>query len=383
MKKLDQAQILDQCNHYIQNSSARNKHAAIRRAEWNAFHDNLGWHEKHLDPETLVRGRICCLQFIATNGGSMFGAERRTLKQGMTGDDVKQMQGIVGATQDGNFGPKTKGFVITWQKKNSLVPDGIFGPASWAKSDSGSITDADRERILGLVALTNAESYADSQGARDKEKATIQAKRDAANPNFNIPLTPSTAVAHPTIRLNSRGDAVREWQKILGLAQTGMFDQKTVDATKVFQRSNKLDTDGIVGPKTWMAAYSSYSASTNAPTPGIVIDSTGVLPPAPAPTTAQVLANPPATNAVVAKPIGQPIKPSVIKQVIQQSPKVAPPAKQVLAATATNGQTGTFVQQASVNLWNPFSWTGPQKVVGGIFTVLALAFGKKEYDRTH
>lgn len=57
----------------------------------------------------------------------------RTLKQGMTGNDVKSLQTYLNAngydcgTPDGDFGPKTKQSVINFQKANSLTPDGIVG----------------------------------------------------------------------------------------------------------------------------------------------------------------------------------------------------------------------------------------------------------------
>jgi peptidoglycan hydrolase-like protein with peptidoglycan-binding domain len=390
-RQLNQAQKLDQLNRYMTMTSAQNQDAARCRAEWAAWYDSLGWHERHMDPRTFVIGKACCIRFIACNGSS-FGAERRTLRQGMTGEDVKTMQGIVGvpaANQDGNFGPGTQRAVIAWQLANGLTADGVFGPASWAKADSassgGPISDAERERILGLVALTSDQSYRDSEGARNEEKMAMIAKKEASDPNANIPLIPSTAVGHPTIRLWSKGDAVKEWQKILGMEPDGNFGYSTESNTKAFQVKNNLQADGIVGPKTWMAAYSSYSAQTNVAPPGAVVDSTGTLPPAMAPTTAQVLARPPGAS-VMARPVGQPIKTSTIKQILQKSPKTAPPKEIVLKTDATAGHAGTFIQQAGMSWWNPMTWSGPQKVVGGLAAIGVLFFGSRsvaEYNAKH
>jgi len=60
-------------------------------------------------------------------------AEVRTLRKGMTGDDVKKMQKAIGVTADGDFGPGTLIAVKKWQKLNGLVADGIVGPATQAK----------------------------------------------------------------------------------------------------------------------------------------------------------------------------------------------------------------------------------------------------------
>jgi len=46
--------------------------------------------------------------------------------------NVKRIQKLVGAGQDGDFGPNTKAAVIRWQRARGLAPDGKFGPKSWA-----------------------------------------------------------------------------------------------------------------------------------------------------------------------------------------------------------------------------------------------------------
>jgi len=70
----------------------------------------------------------------------------RTLKQGMQGDDVKQLQIYLNthnyplATQGPGspnnettyFGNKTKQAVILFQKANNLTPDGVVGPLTWS-----------------------------------------------------------------------------------------------------------------------------------------------------------------------------------------------------------------------------------------------------------
>lgn len=60
----------------------------------------------------------------------------------------------------------------------------------------------------------------------------------------------------PTIKLGSEGSAVSVWQKFLGIAVTGKFDQTTKDATIAWQKAHPAAgaADGIVGPKGWTAA---------------------------------------------------------------------------------------------------------------------------------
>lgn len=55
----------------------------------------------------------------------------RTLKKGMSGDDVKTLQRALGCVVDGAFGKLTEGAVIGFQSLNGLVADGIVGKATW------------------------------------------------------------------------------------------------------------------------------------------------------------------------------------------------------------------------------------------------------------
>jgi len=65
----------------------------------------------------------------------------RTLKIGMTGEDVKLLQTVLGVSVDGSFGPKTKSALIAFQIKKGLSPDGVFGPKTRAKLVEGNLPD--------------------------------------------------------------------------------------------------------------------------------------------------------------------------------------------------------------------------------------------------
>ncbi|KKS58031.1 MAG: Cell wall-associated hydrolase, invasion-associated protein [Candidatus Nomurabacteria bacterium GW2011_GWF1_42_40] len=55
-----------------------------------------------------------------------------TLREGSVGVEVQCLQGIVGATADGKFGPLTKASVMAWQAGHGLVADGVVGPLTRA-----------------------------------------------------------------------------------------------------------------------------------------------------------------------------------------------------------------------------------------------------------
>ncbi|MBD2066298.1 peptidoglycan-binding protein [Leptolyngbya sp. FACHB-671] len=67
-------------------------------------------------------------------------------------------------------------------------------------------------------------------------------------------------VNKPLLVLGSKGDAVKELQKLLNhwgyyLTIDGTFEQGTLNIVKVFQRRVFLKADGIVGNLTWQALY--------------------------------------------------------------------------------------------------------------------------------
>ena len=58
----------------------------------------------------------------------------RALKRGSKGDNVKLVQQVVGATPDGDFGPKTEAAVKAWQAAHAAQvgpADGVVGPRTW------------------------------------------------------------------------------------------------------------------------------------------------------------------------------------------------------------------------------------------------------------
>lgn len=56
-------------------------------------------------------------------------------KVGSKGDKVKEIQEVVGAKADGDFGPGTEAAVKKWQAAHGLTADGVVGPATLAKMD--------------------------------------------------------------------------------------------------------------------------------------------------------------------------------------------------------------------------------------------------------
>lgn len=57
----------------------------------------------------------------------------------------------------------------------------------------------------------------------------------------------------PIIKKGSVSRAVKVWQTVIGVNADGEFGPVTDSATRQFQKANKLEVDGEVGPDTWRA----------------------------------------------------------------------------------------------------------------------------------
>lgn len=60
----------------------------------------------------------------------------------------------------------------------------------------------------------------------------------------------SDTIIKRILRIGSKGDDVKELQKLLNLSQDGIFGKNTEKAVKIFQTARKLVSDGVVGPQT-------------------------------------------------------------------------------------------------------------------------------------
>jgi putative chitinase len=70
------------------------------------------------------------LKIVLGSGDRATDTVPESVKKGMKGDVVKQVQTALGITADGDFGPGTEKAVVEWQAANGLVADGIVGPKS-------------------------------------------------------------------------------------------------------------------------------------------------------------------------------------------------------------------------------------------------------------
>ncbi len=150
-------------------------------------------------------------------GGSSSGTDTGTgsLQMGMRGEDVRKLQkrlkalGYATGPIDGIFGSITHSAVILYQKNAKIKQDGIVGPVTWAKLNSGAAS---------LVPHPPLSHYL-KKGSRGEDVATVQARLIVLQ------------------YLHDKAD--------------GIFGKLTHAAVVAFQKDQGIKVDGIVGPVTY------------------------------------------------------------------------------------------------------------------------------------
>lgn len=178
-----------------------------------------------------------------------------TLKLGSKGDAVKEVQkklrslGFLKGSADGDFGTATEQAVKDFQKQYKLTIDGKVGPKT-------------------LAAIQNAT-------ATKKPTATPTPKVTPTPKKTPTPTVKRTATPKPSsyanlyLRLGDNSSQVKQMQeRLISLGYlsgkaTGKFDGVTEKAVIAFQKRNCSYSDGVAGPDTLTALYSSSAKSTS------------------------------------------------------------------------------------------------------------------------
>ena len=178
----------------------------------------------------------------------IFAAERRPLRLGCTGEDVRLLQmrltalGYYSGNLSGTYLPATQDAVRTFQ----------------LYSGENATGDADVD-TLALLFSENAVTFADglaSQPTPAPEAVPAQEPTPASEP------TPMAEIPYvKTLKYEMTGPLVKQVQQ--RLTDLGFYTHRvsgnylgnTRNAVKAFQEHNALKADGIVGPDTWNALF--------------------------------------------------------------------------------------------------------------------------------
>ncbi len=179
-----------------------------------------------LNPVTLSTRAALPLVSLSVVFGLLGMAKQASaaIKQGDRGTDVVELQqrlqklGYFKSKATGYFGPVTKQALLKFQQSQGLTPDGVAGAST----------------------------------------------QEYLNKQTQVKEPPS-----PTWQLGDRGAKVSEIQKTLAMtgypsSTSGVFDQQTQEAVKLFQQAQGLRVDGVIGKET-LAALENPEAETKPP----------------------------------------------------------------------------------------------------------------------
>jgi len=118
-----------------------------------------------------------------------------------------------------------------------------------------------RKLCKGRTAAQIARTMPNYNKAAGKVLAGLKRRRAAEQALFNKLVSAATPAQNQntedynmnTIKKGSKGNAVKVWQIIIGVAADGIFGSGTESATKTWQSNHGLTADGIVGAKSWKA----------------------------------------------------------------------------------------------------------------------------------
>lgn len=198
---------------------------------------------------------------------SQFQAPSRTLRKGSQGDDVLNVQlrlqqlGYQAGPVGGLYDAGTVEGVRAFQSRNGLTADGVAGSKTYAKLFSANAVPA---------------------AAAQVQTAAPASPTPTAAPAYTVPTR--------TLRRNYTGSDVTTVQRRLqelGYAAplTGVYDDATMQAVRMFQLYNNLSADGVAGSKTYaklFAANAVHAPAANTATP--VPTATPTPTPTPVPT---------------------------------------------------------------------------------------------------
>ncbi len=113
---------------------------------------------------------------------------------------------------------------------------------------------------LAVLRKSGVDQWLVAPGYNDKEVLTTAELNSAGLPMALIPWVDFASIGYVAVP-GVKGENVRRLQFLLGLtgctdvSTNGLYDRKTIQCVKQFQRENSLVVDGLVGPRTLMLLY--------------------------------------------------------------------------------------------------------------------------------
>lgn len=157
----------------------------------------------YIDPEKylkkLAKDSSGTIELVDSSGST----NRKTIKKGSTGSDVKALQKALGLKVDGKFNKATEKAVKAYQKKNGLTADGVVGADTWNKINK-KISDSNKKEA------ENKQNKADAKS----EKADLKQEKNKNNQEIQdafVAIGESWALAtNKEVKLQLKADSKRQ-----------------------------------------------------------------------------------------------------------------------------------------------------------------------------
>ena len=122
-----------------------------------------------------------------------------------------------------------------------------------AQANQPQLTLEEKEYFINKIPVVNTTGMTAEQA--HAAVWTKQANAPAIPATLAGPSSSAAAQKHATIKQGSKGQDVKDWQKIIGIKDDGVFGAQTASLTKTWQKNHGLKDDGVVGAATWSKAY--------------------------------------------------------------------------------------------------------------------------------
>lgn len=238
----------------------------------------------------------------AASSGTVSSTGYVTLREGDKSTAVEKLQralkdkGYYSGSVDGSYGSGTMQAVLAFQRQNNLREDGVAGPATQRAlygSGSGSVSYATLRpgdegsavtnlqytlyelgyydgKVDGIYGATTSDAVRAFQGRNKLEPVDGIAGNKTLQKLYSSSAIPATAAStdYETLEKGDKGNEVVELQDVLQQLGyltrdqvTGVYDNATVEAVKLFQQYNGLSVDGKAGSATQTKLFSDNVAA--------------------------------------------------------------------------------------------------------------------------
>lgn len=203
---------------------------------WRGMSDRGSPTENHMDhPHCYFDGRAIKGGVKVPTGSSSGGGGSSTYYQ-PTGTklSVKQIQRIVGVTADGYYGADTKAAVKKYQRKLGVTADGLWGKNTQAAHDKGG-----------------------KPASKPKPSTSKAPKFPLRSGHY---FGPKSGPASSVSGYYSHRADLKRWQAQMrkrgwSITADGLYGPATKKVARQFQQERGLGVDGLIGKKTWDAAW--------------------------------------------------------------------------------------------------------------------------------